>query len=107
MTIKTPGAVATDALTGYPLGRDITREDVWQIVHDAIEADRAQRSYYLLSFEPDAIRDHFEVDEIDPTEGLTTAQLDEIGQGCLQDDRLYRTFHEVLTDALTDYREGN
>lgn len=40
--MKTPGAIATDALTGYPLGRDITREDVWQIVHDAIEEDREQ-----------------------------------------------------------------
>ncbi|WP_406245848.1 hypothetical protein ACI7YT_12470 [Microbacterium sp. M] len=41
--MKTPGAIATDALTGYPLGHDLTREDAWQIVHDAIEVDRADR----------------------------------------------------------------
>jgi hypothetical protein len=41
--MKTPGAIATDALTGYPVGRDVSREDVWQIIHDAIEADRVDR----------------------------------------------------------------
>lgn len=41
--MKTPGAIATDALTGYTLGRDLTREDAWQIIHDAIEVDRADR----------------------------------------------------------------
>ncbi len=41
MTMKNPRAIATDALTGYPLGADLTREDVWQLIVDVIEAERA------------------------------------------------------------------
>lgn len=42
-TMMTPEQIATDSLTGYALGRDITREDVWQIVRDAIATDREIR----------------------------------------------------------------
>ncbi|QQO39595.1 hypothetical protein SEA_WHEELIE_86 [Microbacterium phage Wheelie] len=41
MSIATPREIATDALTGYALGTDITREDVWQLIVDVIEAERA------------------------------------------------------------------
>lgn len=40
MSIATPREIATDALTGYALGADITREDVWQLIVDVIEAER-------------------------------------------------------------------
>ncbi|QUE25378.1 hypothetical protein SEA_FIZZLES_84 [Microbacterium phage Fizzles] len=43
MTMKDPREIATDALTGYALGADITREDVWQLIVDVIQADREQR----------------------------------------------------------------
>lgn len=42
-TTATPQQIATDALTGYALGADITREDVWQLIVDVIDADRAGR----------------------------------------------------------------
>lgn len=40
MSIQTPEQIATDALTGYAPGADVSREDVWQLVRDAITADR-------------------------------------------------------------------
>lgn len=70
----------------------------------AIEADRAQLYERVLTFEPDAIRDHFEADEDDdPTKGLTDEQLDKIGQAALTDDRLYQAFHAALVTAINDY----
>lgn len=70
------------------------------LIVSAIEADRAQRSYYLLSFEPDAIREHFEVDEEDPTEGMTDEQLEAVALEALSDDRLYSVFHELLSEGV-------
>jgi hypothetical protein len=55
-----------------------------------------------LSFTPDAIREHFEGDEPDPTEGMTDEQLTEVGRTALVDEGLYRAFHESLTWALTE-----
>lgn len=53
-----------------------------------------------LSFTPNAIREHFESDEVDPTEGLTDEQLVEVGRLALTDDRVYRAFHEALVWAV-------
>lgn len=52
MSMKTPEQIANDALTRYPLNRDIGRADARGIVRDAIEADRAQR--LPLTVEPDS-----------------------------------------------------
>lgn len=41
-----------------------------------------------LSFAPDAIREHFDGDDDDPTVGLNDAQLAEIGAAALTDDIL-------------------
>ncbi|QED11901.1 hypothetical protein SEA_MASHLEY_85 [Microbacterium phage Mashley] len=49
MSIATPREIATDALTGYALGADITREDVWQLIVDVIEAERKRGRWILLS----------------------------------------------------------
>jgi hypothetical protein len=55
-----------------------------------------------LYFTPNAIREHFECDEPDPTAGLTDDQLREVGWLALTDDSLYRTFHECLVWALEE-----
>jgi hypothetical protein len=57
----------------------------------------------ILSFEPDALRDHWEGEE-DLT-GLTDHDLAEIGLMALCDDALWNAFHYVLDVALTDFRE--
>lgn len=59
-----------------------------------------------VSFEPDAIRAHFEGDDPDPTQGLTDGQLKVIGQYAIAADRLWEMFHELLVEALEDYEEG-
>jgi hypothetical protein len=53
-----------------------------------------------LSFTPDAIRDHFEGDEPDPTEGMTDEQLTEVGRTALADHGVYRAFHDALVLRL-------
>lgn len=55
-----------------------------------------------LSFTPDAIREHFEGDDPDPTEHMTDEELADVGRTALLDDGLYRAFHEALTWALED-----
>lgn len=54
----------------------------------------------VLSFEPDAIRDHFEGDEPNPVENLDDDQLTAIALYCISSDRLYRVFHELLEAAV-------
>lgn len=73
------------------------------LVARAIEIDRTELYKLVLSFEPDAIRDHFEADEDDPTEGLTDDQLLDVAQAALSSDRLYETFHEVLVETLKEH----
>jgi hypothetical protein len=55
-----------------------------------------------LWFTPQAIRDHFDACDEDPTEGLTDEQLVEVGLECLTSDILYSAFHEVLMLSLED-----
>jgi hypothetical protein len=57
-----------------------------------------------LSFTPDAIREHFENEDPDPTAGKTDEELREVGYTALTDDGLYRAFHEALVWAL-DHEE--
>lgn len=57
-----------------------------------------------LSFVPKAIREHFECDDDDPTEGLTDEQLREVGLIALTDDGIYRAFHESLVWALDEVK---
>lgn len=73
----------------------------WVEEHE-IEVPEAIPSDLRLSFTPDAIREHFEGDEPDPTEGLTDEQLAEVGRMALTDDGLYRAFHDALTWAIKD-----
>lgn len=77
-----------------------TPDDILSLIVSAIDYDRRQRSYYLLSFEPDAIRDHFEADEDDPSEGMTDDELLDVAATALQDDRLYAVFHELLSEGV-------
>jgi hypothetical protein len=58
-----------------------------------------------LSFTPDAIREHFEGDEPDPTEGMTDEELADVGRSALCDDILYREFHQALVAVLVDEEE--
>lgn len=68
-------------------------------------ADEAPIPWDLrLSFTPDAIREHFEGDEPDPTEGMTDEQLAEVGRTALTDDMLYDAFHGALVWALDEER---
>lgn len=96
--MKTPEKVVDDLLQSHPIqtADGWTSHDAERLALAAIEADRMQRGYFLLSFEPDAIRDHFEADDPDPTEDLTDEQLEEIAMKALQDDKLYGVFHELL-----------
>jgi len=57
-----------------------------------------------LSFTPDALREHFEIDEeMEPLlDRLSEDEIAEAGAIALQDDRLYETFHEVLCDAIQE-----
>ncbi|AWN04707.1 hypothetical protein HOT29_gp089 [Microbacterium phage Squash] len=61
MSIATPREIATDALTGYALGADITREDVWQLIVDVIEAERgsATPEIYIVQDEGGDVVDIF------------------------------------------------
>jgi hypothetical protein len=60
----------------------------------------------VVSFEPDAIRAHFEGDDPDPTAGLTDAQLREIGEYAISADTLWGLFHELLVEAIDNYAAG-
>lgn len=55
-----------------------------------------------VSFEPRAIRDHFEVGDPDPTEGLTDDDLRKIGEYAIQADSLWNLFHELLVEAIEE-----
>lgn len=61
-----------------------------------------------LSFEPQAIREHFEGDE-GPLADLVAIARDEdlrrIGESAITYDSLYRVFHEALVYAATDFFE--
>lgn len=72
------------------------------LVAKAIEIDRSQLYPLVLSFEPDAIRDYFEADEDNPTDGLTDAELEMIGLTALSSNRLYEALHETLVQALKE-----
>lgn len=101
--MHTPAEIAEDILDRACIAEAahiVHVDQMKTLIADAIEADRAQRSPYLLSFEPDAIRDHFEADEDDPTEGMTDEQLEGIALDALQDDRLYAVFHELLSEGV-------
>ena len=57
----------------------------------------------LLSFEPDAIRSHFEDRDDSVAEyvrHVDDSKLAEIGEECLGRDQLWRTFHDLLTQAV-------
>jgi hypothetical protein len=56
----------------------------------------------LVSFEPEAIRAHYEGDDPDPTEGLTDENLREVGEYAINSDRLWGLFHDLLEEALFD-----
>lgn len=61
MTVLTPRETATAALINYPLGRDITREDVWQLIVTVIEAERAhvQPEIYIVQDDTGEVVDVF------------------------------------------------
>lgn len=60
-----------------------------------------------LSFEPDAIREHFDADDgFEHVESMGDTDLAAVGETALCDDRLYRVFHEVLVSALTEHGHG-
>lgn len=100
--MKTPAEIAANVLDSHAIKPDWRRsgEQIAALIVEAINADRIERSRYVLSFEPDAIREHFEVDEDDPTEDMTDEELLAIGENALQDDELYRVFHELLKEGV-------
>ena len=59
-----------------------------------------------VSFEPDAIRAHFEGDDPDPTQGMTDEQLRAIGHYAISADSLWSLFHELLVEGFNDYDGG-
>lgn len=82
---------------------DLDADDLLAVISSAIEADRAQLYPFVLSFEPDAIREHFADDNDDPTVDLTDAQLNSVGQSALGNDRLSDAFHEALQDSIGEF----
>ncbi|MGV8845789.1 hypothetical protein [Tessaracoccus sp.] len=54
-----------------------------------------------LSFEPSAIREHYEDSDVDVS-ALTDEQLALVGANALGEDNLYRAFHDALTITLED-----
>lgn len=99
MTTRTPEQIASDAYWAAGEFPETPRA-LRALMAAAVKADRAQRNHWILSFEPDAIRDHFEADEDDPTVSMTDEQLLTVGSDALQDDRLYNVFHELLREGL-------
>ncbi|NUS02064.1 MAG: hypothetical protein HOV97_05815 [Nonomuraea sp.] len=55
-----------------------------------------------LSFTPEAIREHFEADDLNLDE-VDDETLMAVGAAALQDDLLYRAFHDALTWALSEH----
>lgn len=58
-----------------------------------------------LSFEPQAIRDHFDGDDDNRSEWIANAtdeQLREVALECLSGDVIYNAFHESLRLAVDD-----
>jgi hypothetical protein len=55
-----------------------------------------------VSFEPQAIRDHFEGNDHDPTEGLGDEHLKQIGEYAVSADPLWELFHELLVEAFEE-----
>jgi hypothetical protein len=75
-------------------------EEILVAAPDGANTDWGTDAILRLSFTPSAIREHFEGDEPDPTEGMTDEQLREIGEAALNDDILYREFHRALVAAF-------
>jgi hypothetical protein len=95
--MKTADQVAARVANTY---HESLRRMAYSAAREGIDAYLRELYPHVLSFEPDAIRDHFEVDDDDPTEGMSDEELEGIGTTALQDDRLYEAFHEALSDAL-------
>ena len=55
-----------------------------------------------VSFEPQAIREHFEGCDPDPTKEMSDEHLAQIGEYALQADSLWVVFHEVLLEAMAE-----
>lgn len=63
MSAPTPQQIATDALTGFAYGRDISREEAWQLVCEVVEAEREQSAEWEAARETEweyGIRDEGE-----------------------------------------------
>lgn len=63
----------------------------------------------VLSFEPQAVRDHFDGDgspEAHWVEQATDAQLVQVGRSCLAAGSLYAMFHEQLVENVCDVMAG-
>lgn len=72
-----------------------------------LAADRPTDNNNLaLWFTPEAIREHFETDPTDPLVGLTDSDLVAIGEECLSADMLYELYHNLLVDAVADWRQA-
>lgn len=73
----------------------------------SIEIEVEQLNTLLcVSFEPDAIRAHFEMDEPDPTKDLTDEQLEKIGEYAISSDSLWSEFHRLLVESIEAHKEG-
>lgn len=59
-----------------------------------------------VSFEPHAIREHYEGLDPDPTKDLTDEQLEKIGEYAMLSDQLWVLFHELLVEAFEDVEKG-
>jgi len=75
-------------------------EEILVAAPDGVNVDWGTDVSLRLSFAPDAIREHFEADEPDPTAGMTDEQLRAVGEAALTSDLLYREFHDALVWAL-------
>jgi hypothetical protein len=57
-------------------------------------------------FTPDAIRDHYDGTEDNPTIGMTDEELKIVGRTALQDEYLWDVYSEVLGDTITRFTSG-
>jgi len=69
---------------------------------DETSEQEKNSNYLLVSFKPDAIREHFEdYPELGEfVEGLTDDELLDVGTAAVENDQVWATFHEVLVFAV-------
>lgn len=78
--MKTPEQIATDALKGRSLTREIIREDVWELIRDAVNADRAQHRTLVVIAHRETWVNPDEAEVLDADRLLGFAEVDDTAE---------------------------